>query len=555
MSSFFQQGPVLDGDLLADRALADYLQLRLPVDCKSRWEPGLRQLWRRARDEMPTLAAEAERDPPEHVPYDPWGRRIDRIRVSEAWRQLEAIAAEEGVVATAFERADGAWSRVHQFLRLYLYHPSSAIASCPMAMTDGAARVIELYGDGDLRERVLPRLLSCEPESFWTAGQWMTERSGGSDVSRSETVALPEEQGYRLHGVKWFTSATTSQVAMTLARVKERGGEDEKLSLFFVELRDADGALRNIQVNRLKDKLGTRALPTAELTLAGTPARMVGERGRGVATISSILNITRLYNACCAAGYIGRGLMLATDYARKRQAFGRALIDQPLHRETLADLTVEHQAAFQLVFEAARLLGRDECGAISEDEAAVLRLLTPVVKLYTGKQAVAACSEVLEAFGGAGYVEDTGLPSLLRDAQVLSIWEGTTNVLSLDLLRAMGDGEAWQTFTGFWQARLSALGAGDESLNALADELEALARWPQALLAEGEARLQANARQLAYRIARLVAGILLAEQARAGDEGPARSRREAIAGRWIRQHVMRGPAGYPADEAERILSL
>jgi putative acyl-CoA dehydrogenase len=555
MAQFFQTAPTLLHPWHEDAALQAWFQARVPASCRKRWQPGLERLGERAVTEMPALAAAAERSPPEHIPYDPWGRRVDEIRVSDAWRRLEAIASEEGVVATAYDRADGAWSRVHQFLRLYLYHPTSAICSCPMAMTDGAARVLALHGDEALRDRVLPHLLSRDPQTFWTAGQWMTERGGGSDVSLSESEAIPEGDGYRLYGVKWFTSATTSPMAMTLARIREGDQLDEKLSLFFVELRDTDtGLLRGIRVNRLKDKLGTRALPTAELTLDGAPAQRVGERGRGVATISSILNITRLYNACCAAGYMGRGLMLATDYARKRVAFGRPLIDQPLHRETLADLAMEHQAAFQLVFECARLLGREECEEADEEERVLLRLLTPVAKLFTAKQAVAACSEVLECFGGAGYVEDTGLPALLRDAQVLSIWEGTTNVLSLDLLRAMGDGKAWALMIKVLARRLSAVEGRGEQKVMLDEALQGLASLPGDWLAEGEASLQANARQLAYRLATVVCGLLLLEQAALSDDRN-KPRQEAVAARWLRQRVQGGFQAHPSGEAMSILDL
>src|SRR5262249_16005486 len=225
--------------------------------------------------------------------------RIDRSEVCGPWNQLEGTAAEEGIVATAYEREHGPMARLHQFVRLYLYGPPSAIATCPLAMTDGAARVIELHGDDWLKTHVLPRLVTRDPGRFWSSGQWMTERTGGSDVGGTSTVARPEGGAYRLYGPKWFTSATTAPMALTLARVagapEGRGG----LSLFFVELRDADGRLRNIRVHRLKDKLGTRALPTAELALEGTPARLVGGEGHGVRRIAALLNITRAHNACC----------------------------------------------------------------------------------------------------------------------------------------------------------------------------------------------------------------------------------------------------------------
>lgn len=559
MDEFFQTGPELKTALSRDPVLQAWLRLRLPNAVAGQVQAGLERLSVRAADEMPPLAAEAERDPPEHIPYDPWGLRIDEIRTSWAWRRLEAIAAEEGVVATGYERHEGAFSRVHQFLRLYLYHPSSAICSCPMAMTDGAARVIEVHGDRELRERVLPRLLSRDPEQFWTSGQWMTERTGGSDVRRSETVAEATSGTFRLYGTKWFTSATTSQMSMTLARVREGGQTDEELSLFFVETRDPEsGRLNNIRINRLKDKLGTRALPTAELTLEGTPARMVGERGRGVATIATILNITRLYNACSSVGFIRRGLDLALDYADKRVVFGRPLSEQPLHRETLADIAVEYHAAFALVFEAAELLGREETGEADEEELDRLRLLIPLAKLYTGKQAVQCCSELLECFGGAGYVEDTGLPVLLRDAQVLSIWEGTTNVLSLDLLRAMGrDGRRWQRLLAHLERRLGKLPEDlpQEAVQATADGLAILKERSGELAGSGDERMQARARDLAYLAGRVVAAVLLLELAGLEDRPAERDRARAVVQRWCRRYLARGPADWPeTGEAGMILA-
>src|SRR5262249_33858042 len=221
---------------------------------------------------------------------------------------------------------------------------------------------------------------------------------------------------YELYGTKWFTSATTSQMALTLARI-EGAPANQGLSLFYLELRDEAGRMQNIRVHRLKDKLGTRALPTAELTLDGTPARLVGGEGHGVRKMAALLNITRTYNACCAVASMRRGIALARDYARRRRAFGKVLADHPLHTETLAALEVEYEAAFHLAFRAAELMGKEETGAATTQERAVLRMLTPIIKLYTARQAIASASEVLEAFGGAGYIEDTGLPRLLRDAQ------------------------------------------------------------------------------------------------------------------------------------------
>lgn len=508
-AGFIQAGPELGNQYRDDEALRAWLARRVPAEVLRAIEPGLEALGTRAVGEMLALTAAAEAQPPQHVPYDAWGRRVDHIEVSAAWKALHRIAAEEGIVATGYERSQGEWSRLHQFVRLHLYTPSSAIYSCPLAMTDGAARVIELFGDDRLKQGVLPHLLSRDAEQFWTSGQWMTERSGGSDVSGTATEAKLEQGGWRLYGSKWFTSATTSEMAVTLARDPEAGG---KLSLYLLQLRDTGGRLNNIFVHRLKDKLGTWALPTAELTLQGTPAERMGEPGKGVKQIATVLNITRLYNAVSAVSYMRRGIALATDYAKKRHAFGKLLIDQPLHQETLEELTAEYTGALHLVLSLGALLGRAELGKASAAETTLLRLLTPVAKLYTAKQSIATASEVLEAFGGAGYVEDTGLPRLLRDCQVLSIWEGTTNVLALDVLRVLEGTDAFQIYAADVQARVAKLQGG--VLAPIAAEVsEALAgvgTWLQVTAGDREA-LERGARRLAYNLARTYILVLLAE--------------------------------------------
>lgn len=515
---FIQEGPALGNQYRDDEALRAWLSRRMPAETLLAIEPGLEALGARAAGEMLALTAEAEAQLPRHVPYDAWGRRIDHIEVSAAWQALHRIAAEEGIVATGYERKQGEWSRLHQFVRLHLYTPSSAIYSCPLAMTDGAARVVELFGDDRLKKDVLPHLLSRDPKQFWTSGQWMTERSGGSDVSGTSTEAKLEQGGWKLYGTKWFTSATTSEIALTLARDPEAGG---KLSLYLLELRDANGKLNDIFVHRLKDKLGTWALPTAELSLQGTPAIRIGEPGKGVKHIATVLNITRLYNAVSAVSYMRRGIALATDYAKKRRAFGKFLIEHPLHHETLADLEAEYAGALHLVLGLGRLLGRAELGMATPAQVMLLRLLTPVAKLYTAKQSIAVASEVLEAFGGAGYVEDTGLPRLLRDCQVLSIWEGTTNVLSLDVLRVLETPEAFAAYEADVQARVANMRGQvlEPFARQIKEALMGVGTWLQANAGDREV-LERGARRLSYNLARIYISALLGEACAEGWVAP-----------------------------------
>jgi len=434
--------------------------------------------------------------------WDAWGQRIDHIEVSPLWREAQVLAAKHGMVAAGYERRFGPHARTHQFAIVHVLGPSLDVYSCPLAMTDGAARTLLASGNQPLIDRYVPRLTSRDPAVMWTSGQWMTERIGGSDVSQSETIARQVGDTWRLHGTKWFTSATTSEMALTLARPEGNPGGSRGLALFLVELRDGAGRLRNILVNRLKDKFGTRKVPTAELTLDGTPAILVGALGEGVRAITPMLSVTRTWNAVNAVSAMRRGLGLAGDYARRRTAFGALLAQKPLHADTLAALEAEYAAAFCLAFRSAWLLGTLEHGAASSEtrdlDERLSRSLIPIAKLVTGKQAVAVTSEAIEACGGAGYVEDTGLPRILADAQVLPIWEGTTNVLSLDTLRALGKGGAFEALEA--ELERSVAGATDPGLGRPSEIARAGLRhaiaWAREAMPHPE-RLEAGARRFA----------------------------------------------------------
>ena len=439
-TGFFQDPPRLRDEWEDDHALRAYLSRVVPPEVLDEITPSLAEMGHLTANELFDLSNEMDRreHEPRLVQYDEWGNRVDRIETAPQWDAIGRVAAEKGVVATGYEKAHGEFSRVHQFALAYLYGPSSALYSCPLAMTDGAAKALVAHGNQALIDRALPHLTSRDPEQFWTSGQWMTERTGGSDVGLSETVAVKNGgDTWRLTGTKWFTSAITADMTLTLARPEGNPSGGRGLALYYLEVYDDAGRLNNIRVLRLKDKLGTRQMPTAELALDGTVAQLVTEPANGTKNITPMLVMTRLWNSMIAAAGMRRGLALARDYATRRVAFGKRLIDQPLHQATLAELRVTHEAALQHAFRAVELLGREEAGVATDAERLVLRMMLPITKLLTGKQGIAVASESLEAFGGNGYIENTHIPVLLRDAQVLPIWEGTTNVLALDTLRAL----------------------------------------------------------------------------------------------------------------------
>jgi alkylation response protein AidB-like acyl-CoA dehydrogenase len=512
---FVQAAPELGNQYASDRVLRSYLRRVLPPPTLAAIEGDLDALGEQAASAW-LRARNRPRAEPLLTQWDAWGERVDRIDLTPAWREAQPLAARHGLVAAGHETAHGESARVHQFAMVYLFHCGSEFYTCPLAMTDGAATALKASGNTRLIERALPRFLSRDPAEHWICGQWMTENGGGSDVAATETVAREAEGRWRLYGRKWFTSAINAQAALALARPEGAAAGADNLALFYLEPRSGDGRWHGVALDRLKDKLGTRELPTAEIHLDGAPAELVGEPRHGVRAIAPMLNITRTWNAVGALATMRRALALARDYAVRRVVFGRPLADQPLHQDTLAGLQAEFEAAFHLTFFATELLGRVQAGRADEAEQNVLRLLTPLLKLWTGKLAVVIASETCEIFGGAGYLEDSGIPQLLRDAQVWSIWEGTSNVQALDFLRAFRAGDGLQPLLGALRAILSQVQAAelDGCARDARDAAARLAEWLQHATAAGERGvLEAGAREVAIGLARTFALGLLARHA------------------------------------------
>jgi acyl-CoA dehydrogenase len=516
---FVQAGPELANQYADDRILRAHLMRALPTATLTVIEPDLEALGAHAAQAW-RVARSRTRSEPTLTQWDAWGERIDRIDITPVWREGAALTTRYGFVAAGHDTRLAEFARIDQFARVYLYHVASAFYSCPLAMSDGAATALKASGNRALIERAVPHLLARDPSQLWLSGQWMTETAGGSDVGSTETLARRGSDGrWRLSGRKWFTSAVVGEMALTLARPEHdddarSAKTTDDLALFYVETRDADGRWNGIRIDRLKDKLGTRELPTAEIHLDGAIAEPVGELAHGVRLIAPVLNVTRTWNTICALATMRRCLALATDYARRRHAFGKPLIEQPLHAATLASLHAEFNAAFELGLFVVALLGRVETGIASDDERAVLRLLTPLAKLWTGKLAVRIASETCEAFGGAGYIENTGIPELLRDAQVYPIWEGTTNVLALDALRVLAK-DGIDPFRRAVEGLLRETRAHPQAIDAA---LAASARW---LHDHDGATREAGARGLALTLARTFAAALLARARDGGDDDAA----------------------------------
>jgi putative acyl-CoA dehydrogenase len=378
----------------------------------------------------------------EYVPrlkvFDRFGQRIDEVEFHPAWHALMKLGLEVGVASAAWSGAS-AGHVLHAALEFLMAQAEPGVC-CPMTMT--YASVAALRRQPEIAAQWLPRILASRYDSSSqpaaakqgvTIGMAMTEKQGGSDVRANTTRAVASGAGgpgqeYRLSGHKWFCSAPVSDAFLTLACT------DNGLGCFLVPRWTPDGMRNAIDILRLKDKLGDRANASAEIEYHDAIATMIGEDGRGVRTIIEMVQHTRLDCAIAPAAYMRQSLALACWHAAHRSAFQKKLLDQPLMQTLLADMALESEAATALVFRVAQSF--DEAGT-SVEAAAFSRIATPVAKYWLNKRVVNFVYEAMEVHGGAGYVEESVLPRIFRQSPLNSIWEGSGNVICLDVLRAM----------------------------------------------------------------------------------------------------------------------
>jgi putative acyl-CoA dehydrogenase len=383
------------------------------------------------------LGHAANRYLPELVTHDRFGRRIDEVAFHPAWHELMALGFAHRVPSIAWtERRRG--SHVAHAAMQYVLTQAEAGVCCPMAMAYAAIPTLRRHPS--LAAEWEPRLLSAEydPRSIpaaekagATIGMAMTEKQGGSDVRANTTLAEPAGGGadeFVLTGHKWFCSAPMSDAFFTLAQTAHG------LSCFFVPRWRPDGTRNAFQIQRLKDKLGNRSNASAEIEYHETYGILVGEEGRGVATIIDMVQLTRLDATVAPAGMMRQAVVMAVHHASHRSAFQRRLVDQPLMRQVLADMALESEAATALAMRAA---GAVDAAAQNEAARPLARTLVATAKYWVNKRLPNLVYEAMECHGGAGYVEDSALARLYREAPLNSIWEGSGNVICLDVLRAL----------------------------------------------------------------------------------------------------------------------
>lgn len=478
---------------------------------------------------------------PELQTYDKHGNIQNFVRYQAEQIETERAVYESGIISDSFEAPPGRDEPLpftHHFSQSYLLAYADGTGfGCPVAMTSGAALVLEKFDDGTLQE-YFDAMVSREYDEMIEGAMFLTEEQGGSDVGATETVAeFDEDDGYwRLTGEKWFCSNIDGEGTLALARTPDAPEGTDGLSMFLVPHGDPDDgvltkgdrqefdgpppadAVNDQYYRRLKDKLGTTAVPTGEVEFDDTKAYLVGEEDRGFKQMTEMLNHERLSNASGACGIMARALLESKIQAANREAFGETIDQYPLMREDLVDMAVTHEAATAFTFEAARIFAEREAaeraGESAEHAYRLMRLLVPVAKLKTARMAIDVTSYAVEIQGGNGYVNDFITNRLLRDAQVLPIWEGTENILSLDVLRALEREDSHEPFMEEMQAKLEAIDhpALDDLATIVESEYHDLTgAMAELATADGE-YAQLSAKRLAHYIFDVfTAALLLAE--------------------------------------------
>ncbi|MEU3981021.1 acyl-CoA dehydrogenase family protein [Streptomyces sp. NPDC026672] len=428
-----QPPPLVAYDVFtADRALVEAVGRHTPADLLDEVRDELSALGRAAGSaQVQEWGVLANENPPVLRTHDRYGHRVDEVEFHPSWHRLLGKGISAGLT-TAWVRPAGHVRRAAGFL---VWTQVEAGNCCPLSMTHAA--VPALRADPDLAAEWEPRLTSTVYErelrpahlkAGAVFGMGMTEKQGGSDVRANTTAARPlaEDGTYELTGHKWFCSAPMSDGFLVLAQAP--GG----LTCFLVPRVLADGTRNTFLLQRLKDKLGNRSNASGEVEFAGTWARRVGEEGRGVRTIIEMVAATRIDCVLGAAGLMRQAVAQAVHHCAHREAFGGRLVDKPLMRNVLADLALESEAATALGLRLAAA-----CDDGSEQERALLRLAVPAAKYWVTKRCAPLVVEAAECLGGNGYVEESGLPRLVRESPLNSVWEGAGNVQALDVLRAL----------------------------------------------------------------------------------------------------------------------
>jgi acyl-CoA dehydrogenase len=416
----------------ADPSYCGLLELHLEPKLCAHLVPHFTRLGAMAGAELDELALEADKNSPVLL--------AQRIQKHSSYEKLEEVAfGEFGLAAMSHRGGVLGWPEpmppAAKYALTYLYVQAEFGVCCPLSMTDALTRTIRKFANPALVARYLPGLTSQDMDALIQGAMFITEQQAGSDVGSISTIARKQGEQWALYGDKWFCSNADAGLALVLARPEGAPPGTPGLSLFLLPRTLPDGTPNRYRIVRLKDKLGTRAMPSGEIKLEGALAWLVGDPQQGFKQIADMINMSRLSNGMRAAGMMRRALTEALFVARRREAFGRPLIELPLMRRQLLKLMLPAEAARSVLFFTSDELRKADAG--DEHARRRVRLLTPLMKFRACRDARKAAGDAMEVRGGIGYTEEWSDPRLVRDAHLGSIWEGTSNIVALDVLRAI----------------------------------------------------------------------------------------------------------------------
>ncbi|MGV3680712.1 MAG: acyl-CoA dehydrogenase family protein [Acidovorax sp.] len=425
----------------SDTELHRLLALYLPADLLAHMRPHFERLGALAGGVLDELAGTADRNPPTLSLRTRTGIDRQTVHKHPAYVEMERLAFSEFGLAAMSHREEtlgwkGRMPPLVKYVLTYLFVQAEFGLCCPVSMTDSLARTLKKFGSPELVARFLPRLQHLDFDRVAQGAMFMTEQAAGSDIAATGTRAHLDEQGqWRLTGDKWFCSNPDADFAMVLARCDGGAPGLKGVSLFLLPRLLDDGTSNRYRILRLKDKLGTRSMASGEIRLEGAVAYLVGEQGRGFVQMADMVNHSRLSNGVRAAGLMRRAVAEAGHIARERQAFGKRLQDMPLMQRQLHKLLLPAEQARSMVFQTAQALARSDAGEAGAYP--LLRILTPLIKFRACRDARKVTGDAMEVRGGCGYIEEWSDPRLVRDAHLGSIWEGTSNIVALDVVRAV----------------------------------------------------------------------------------------------------------------------
>jgi len=525
-----------------DPSLRALLGLYLDGPTLAHLEPHYDAFGEVAGGRLDELAEAADKNPPVLHARDRFGRDEDWIAYHPAYREMERIAFGDLGLHRIGHRPGGFGldrpvPPLAKYAFTYLFTQAEFGIMCPVSLSDTAAYVVDRYGSPALKNYLLPRMLNADVHDLWKGTQFMTEKSGGSDVgileSTAEHVGLDEDglDVWKLTGDKWFCSHTDADVALVLARPAGKGPGTRNLALFAMPRRLKDGSRNAYRIARLKDKLGTRSMASGEILLNGATAYLVGDEDAGFKQMMQQVNQSRLSNAVRSAAMMRRSWNEALTVARHRISFGGPLVDKPLMRRQLMKILVPTEQALSAICWTASLMERADA---DPDAAALLRLLTPLLKYRVCRDAVRVAAGGMEVRGGNGYIADWVHARLYRDAELGTIWEGTSSVTALDVIgRAVGRQGCERPLAAALHAMAAEVpGPYGDTLSTLIDQVTAMVG------AVGEEEYRSAAGAL-YHV--ITAVLLASEGARLGDGRRVLLSRLVVAERLTAQDPLNPP--------------